>query len=203
MNKSFHMQQQRIEDWEELYKNSNVKDMPWFKKDLDDDLKEELKKRKITSGSFLDLCTGPGTQAISLSKVGFKVTGIDISESAIKKARKLSNSVDFKQADMLNPQLNEKFDYILDRGCFHVLNPEKWKEYITEVKRLLKDNGLLFLKCFSEKEPGDYGPRRLSKEDIKEIFSKDFEIESINEAEFRGTHIPSPKALFCVMKKLK
>ena len=133
----------RIENWEELYKNSDVEDMPWFKQDLDDDLKEELKKRKITSGSFLDLCTGPGTQAISLSKLKFKVTGIDISESAIKKARKLSNSVEFKQADMLNSQLSEKYDYIFDRGCFHVLDSEKWKEYIIEVNRLLKGNGLI------------------------------------------------------------
>ncbi|MBI1662851.1 MAG: class I SAM-dependent methyltransferase [Nitrosopumilus sp.] len=37
----------------------------------------------------MDLGTGPGTQALELSKIGFKVTGTDISQSAIEKAKKI------------------------------------------------------------------------------------------------------------------
>ena len=59
--------------WDDVYKNNPVNKLPWYTKDLDFDLKKELKKLK--KGSFLDLGTGPGTQAIALSKLGFDVTG--------------------------------------------------------------------------------------------------------------------------------
>jgi hypothetical protein len=39
------------------------------------------------------------------------------------------------------------FDYVFDRGCFHVLPIEKRPVYIREIKRILDDKGILFLKC--------------------------------------------------------
>jgi hypothetical protein len=51
--------------------------MPWYNENLDSDLQEELDRREITDGKFLDLGTGPATQ-----------TGSDLSEAAIKRARK-------------------------------------------------------------------------------------------------------------------
>ena len=60
--------------------------MPWYKENLDYDLEQELHCRKVTNGKFLDLGTGPATQAIWLSKLGFKVIGSDLSEAAIKRA---------------------------------------------------------------------------------------------------------------------
>ncbi|MBU0769533.1 MAG: class I SAM-dependent methyltransferase [Proteobacteria bacterium] len=56
-----------------------------------------MDKRGLTKGAFRDLYTGPSTQAIALLKRGFTVTGTDISESGIKKAKKLSNTVDFNE----------------------------------------------------------------------------------------------------------
>ena len=61
-----------------------------IRKTLDHDLENELKSKNYGSGNFLDLGTGPGTQALQLSKFNFKVTGTDISQSAIEKAKKLS-----------------------------------------------------------------------------------------------------------------
>jgi methylase of polypeptide subunit release factors len=61
--------------------------MPWYNENLDFDLEEELDRRKITSGKFLDLGTGPATQAMLLAKRGFNVTGSDVSEAAIKRCK--------------------------------------------------------------------------------------------------------------------
>ena len=69
--------------------------MPWYEANLDHDVENEITSRSLNSGNFLDLGTGPGTQAIQLSKYGFQVTGTDISNSAIEKAKKLSDKVDF------------------------------------------------------------------------------------------------------------
>ena len=90
--------------WKSLYKNQNAKTMPWYTKDLDPDLKQELEKKNLTKGTFLDLCTGPGTQAIKLSNLDFIVTGTDISASAIKKVRTLSDTVEF---------INDSIDVLL------------------------------------------------------------------------------------------
>lgn len=187
--------------WDDRYRETDVKEMPWFTEKLDADLVRELRKRRITSGTFLDLCTGPGTQAIALSKMGFTVTATDISKAAIEKAKKVTSSVEFRRNDILNFTLRRKFDYIFDRGCFHVFSPEQRSKYVHEVKRILKESSILFLKCFSVRQRGDEGPYRFSKEEIHGIFGKDFIVESIRNTVFEGTLKPFPKALFVVLRK--
>ena len=71
-------------DWDTLYKSQRVETMPWYNENFDFDL-EELDERKIIDNTndrktFLDLGTGPATQAIWLAKRGFKVIGSDLSE---------------------------------------------------------------------------------------------------------------------------
>ena len=133
-------------NWNELYKQP-VESMPWYNKDLDADLKNALASAKITKGRFLDLGTGPGTQAIHLASRGFEVTGTDLSENAINKAHKLSYQVNFIVDDILNSKLGDKqFDYVFDRGCFHVLPVKERQKYVKEIKRILNDNGILLLK---------------------------------------------------------
>ena len=194
----------RFPDWDSLYKN-DVKTMPWYNEKLDADLENEIKQRKITKGKFLDLGTGPGTQAIQLAKMGFEVTGTDLSENAIQKARKLDDKINFKVDDILNSKLEKNgFDYILDRGCFHVLPTDKWNQYCKKICEILDENGLFFLKCFSIKEKKlDYGPYRFSEQDLRNIFGKDFVIESITDTAFQGILDPLPKALFAVLRKKK
>jgi SAM-dependent methyltransferase len=191
-------------DWNLLYKNEKVVNMPWYNENLDFDLEQEIIQRKITDngGKFLDLGTGPGTQAVHLSKLGFDVTGNDLSEYAIQKARSLTDKVHFIVDDILNSQLKKnEFDYIFDRGCFHVLSIDDRDKYVMTIKNILKDNGILFLKCFSDKEPHEEGPYRFSQDKIKEIFGNDFEILSIKETVYQGTLDPLPIALFVVMRK--
>ena len=196
------MDEKRFTDWHTQHQNNPVEKLPWFNKDLDADLADELSKRKIHGGSFLDLGTGPGTQAAKLASLGFSVTGTDISESAIKSAQKTSTDVSFVSDDILSTRLApNSFDYVFDRGCFHVLPPQTRTTYAENVRKILKENGLFFLKCFSTKELTDYGPYKFSKQDLENIFSLFFEIESCHETAFQGTLPVFPKALFAVIKK--
>jgi SAM-dependent methyltransferase len=193
-------------DWETLYKSEKVETMPWYNENFDSDLEEELDRRKITNGIFLDLGTGPATQAIWLAKRGFKVIGSDLSEAAIKRARDVyanEKNVDFIVDNILNSKLKaNEFDYIFDRGCFHVLLPADRQRYITKIKQILKDNGIVFLKSFSYKEPRQKGPYKFSQEEITHLFNKHFKMDSIKETVYQGTLDPFPKALFVVMIKL-
>jgi len=189
--------------WDDVYRNSPVNKLPWYIKDLDFDLKRELKKLKIRNGSFLDLGTGPGTQAIALSKLGFDVTGTDISGSAINRLKKQKSNVIFLKDDIIKTKLKKKFDYILDRGVFHVFEPKLRNTYIKNIKKLLNNKGILFLKCFSIKEKIEDGPYHFSKKQIKNCFNKDFKVKSIKDSVFHSTLDKDPKALFVVLIKLK
>jgi SAM-dependent methyltransferase len=190
-------------DWETLYKSQKVETMPWYNENLDSDLEEELYRRKITNGKFLDLGTGPATQAMWLAERGFQVIGSDLSEAAIKRARNVyanEKNVNFIVDDILDSNLEDnEFDYIFDRGCFHVLLPADRQRYITKIRQILKDNGILFLKCFSNKEPRQEGPYKFSQGEIRGLFSKYFRIDSMKETVYQGTLDPFPKALFAVM----
>ena len=184
-------------DWDTLYKSQRVETMPWYNENFDFDLEKELDERKIIinnnddSKKFLDLGTGPATQAIWLAKRGFKVIGSDLSEAAINRARKIyanEENVNFIVDDILNSKLKDnEFDYIFDRGCFHVLLPADRQKYISKIKQILKkDNGILFLKCFSDKEPRQEGPYKFSPEQIRDLFSESLRIDSIKETVYHA-----------------
>lgn len=196
--------------WNNLYNTQNVETMPWYNENLDSDLDEELERRKISKGRILDLGTGPATQAIQLAKRGLKVTGSDISEAAIRRARRLyahdnnkyKIKINFIVDDILNSKIKDKmFDYVFDRGCFHVLPIDKRLVYIKEIKRILDDRGILFLKCFSIKEPRQEGPYKFSEGGIRQLFGNEFVIISAKDTVYQGTLDPLPRALFVVMSK--
>ena len=198
--------------WEELYQEREIESMPWFNPELDDDLEKALDEIGLQRGSALDLGTGPGTQAMELARRGFTVTATDISEAAIRlaseKAQKQRFEITWKQDDILNTRLDRQFDLIFDRGCFHVLAPERREDYVRTVSGLLKTGGgllktggYLFLKCFSRLQPGEEGPYRFTPEQIREIFGSRLSVLLIKETVYQGTLDPLPRALFCTMQR--
>jgi len=190
--------------WNDLYANeTSIGSLPWYNKDLDADLREHLRTMNITKGRFLDLGTGPATQAIELSKLGFQVTATDISENAITRAKRMSKGIEFIVDDILESKLkDDSFDYICDRGCFHVLEPSTRQRYVNQVSRILRDRGLLFLKTFSAKEPSrEGGPYRFSIDEIDSTFTDRFVRESFKETVYQGTLDILPKDLFVVLRK--
>ena len=198
-------QRKNMPDWDSFYKENKVEEMPWYEKNLDRDLEYQINFMNLTQGKFLDLGTGPGTQAIQLDKLGFDATGSDISQSAIDKAKQLSSDVNFIVDDFLNSSFPDNaFDFILDRGCFHVFEPALREKYLNQLKRILKDNGILFLKVMSIEEKDlsdDEGPQKFSQQEVLDTFEKDFEVIEIKPTVYYGTLDPLPKALFAVLKK--
>lgn len=192
--------------WEEQYRDDDVETMPWFCPDLDVDIANAIHTLAITPTTALDLGTGPGTQAIELARLGFEATGTDISPSAVRKAGQRAKieglSISFICDDVLNSQLTGGFGLIMDRGCFHVIEPEQQQEYLQSVGRLLDQNGYLLLKTFHKQETSEEGPpNRFEADDIAKIFSGSFELIESHDSVFESTMDWNPKALFCVLKK--
>ena len=196
-----------LDDWDDYYKNNDVNTMPWFLEKLDHDVSNEIDSKTLKGGRFLDLGTGPGTQAKQLSSLGFNVTGSDLSQSAIEKAKKLCSEPEFVVDDILNSKFSDnEFDYIFDRGVFHIFDKNQLDSYLSQIKRILKKNGLLFLKCMSISEKNlseGEGPNLYSKEQIKECFQHDFAIETMKDSLFYGNVSGSFKAIFTVLRNKK
>jgi SAM-dependent methyltransferase len=202
-----------IPEWDSLYKSQQVETMPWYNEKLYSDLEEEISEQKIPfadipKGRFLDLNTGPATQAVQIARKGYSVTGSDISQAAIRRAQEVygkEQNVSFVVDNILKSNFKEnEYDYIFDRGCFHVLDPSDRLTYVREIKRILKEDGILFLKCFSINEKREDGPYRFSKEQISEIFEKgSFTVMRIKDTVYQDTLNPLPAALFVVIKNSK
>jgi SAM-dependent methyltransferase len=199
-------QERNFPDWENLYQQGEVERLPWYHPELDPDLEQALARRGVTSGTALDLGTGPATQALALAERGFEVTGTDLSEAAVARASALAQerglSIRFVQDDILNSRLTDVFKVVFDRGCFHVMPPDRRGDHVRAVRRLVAPDGFFFLKCFSTLQPGDQGPHRFSPEMIRELFGECFEVLSVDETVYQGTLDPLPRALFATMRPL-
>lgn len=192
--------------WEGLYASSNVETLPWYTPELDRDFEAAFASQRIKGARILDLGTGPATQAMNLARRGFEVIGTDISPSAIRKAKaaaKAANlAIEFRVDNILKSRLPAAFvDAIVDRGVFHVLPPGERPTYVETVHRILRPNGWLFLKCFSHKEAGSWGPYRIAPDELRSYFRESFQVRSVVETVFDGTLAPAPKALFAKFKR--
>src|SRR5215813_1556269 len=73
----------------------------------------------------------------------------------------------------------ERFDNVIDSGLFHCFSDDDRPRYVEGLATVLKPGGRLFLLCFSDEEPGEQGPRRVSKKELHEAFATGWKIESI------------------------
>ena len=141
----------KVLTWDDYYKNEKIEKMPWYNEELDFDLEEKLNAMQLHNGILLDLGTGPGTQAMHLAKKGFDVVGSDISETVIKRNKIIYENkyqnIKFVVDNILDSNFKDNyFDYVFDRGCFHVFSGEDRLKYYNQIKRILKQNGILILK---------------------------------------------------------
>ncbi len=153
---------------------------------------------KVT-GSILDAGCGTGENALFFAGRGHAVTGIDFLGGPIAEAkakaveRGLSATFLVKDALKLE-EWTERFDSVIDSGLFHVFADADRIKYVHGLETVLSPGGRLLLACFSDQVPGDAGPRRVKKEELRDAFAEGWEIESIELTQFQVR--PEAMALF-------
>ena len=187
-------------EWEDIYQSKST---PWDVGKPEPYLVEFLEKENIKPCDAIDLGCGTGNEAIFLAKKGFNVTGVDISQAAIKEAEKKSKdarlNVKFIVSDIAKLKLKKKVDFAFDRACFHFIDPVDRSKYIQLVAKCLNP-GAIFLLIISSEHETAKGPYQFAKEDIKNLFSKYFEILSIRLVTLK-THLARPRPYLCVLKR--
>jgi cyclopropane fatty-acyl-phospholipid synthase-like methyltransferase len=141
------------------------------------------------TGELLDAGCGTGEHTILAARHDARALGVDISSRAIELARRkaVERGVDarFEVVDTLRMgTLGEVFDTIIDSGLFHVFDDSARAVYVSALQAVLRPGGHLHLMCFSDRQPGDWGPRRVSEDELRAAFRSGWRIDSLVDDHF-------------------
>jgi 2-polyprenyl-3-methyl-5-hydroxy-6-metoxy-1,4-benzoquinol methylase len=194
---------------DEIYSNIPLQEIPWNIENPPEALIQLIESGKVKPCSAIDLGCGAGNYAVYLAGKGFTVTGVDISETAIKYAKKNAKdknvSCDFHRADVLGDlgkEVNKTFDFAYDWELLHHIYPENRNKYVENVQRLINPGGRYLSVCFNEKDvqfggSGKYRKTQLgtilyfsSEDELRKLFGAYFKILEIKTFEIKGKTVP-------------
>ncbi len=143
-------------------------------------------------GRVLDAGCGTGEHVLLAASHGAEALGVDMAELAIERARAKAQqrgiSATFEVGDVLHlDRLRRQFDVITDSGVFHVFDDEERPVYVNSLRSALRLGWMYYLMCFSDRQPGDWGPRRVSQAELRAAFVDGWSIRSIEPAMFAVT----------------
>jgi cyclopropane fatty-acyl-phospholipid synthase-like methyltransferase len=150
---------------------------------------ERLAEGGSLRGRTLDVGCGTGEHVLYLAALGIEVSGVDGAPRAIRKAqakaRERGLQARFEVADALDlPGSVEPFDTVIDSGLFHVFSDEERVRFRSSLERVIRPGGRYFLMCFSEQEPGNWGPRRVTQAEIRATFAEGWRVDDIQASAF-------------------
>jgi SAM-dependent methyltransferase len=104
-------------------------------------------KRILVPGS------GYGRHSGFFSRLGYDVTGIEISSAALALARDFDRHSRFIQASVLDMSIdNQKYDAIYCFNVLHLFREKDRRTFVSECGNKLESEGSMFFTVFSEKE---------------------------------------------------
>jgi len=113
-----------------------------------DFIEQEINRDK--SLKVIDIGCGTGRHAIELTKRGYNVTGVDLSEDQIKRAKEKAQeagvTIDFQTQDARNLSFDGEFDLaiMLCEGGFSLMETDQMNfEILKNATKALKDKGKL------------------------------------------------------------
>jgi SAM-dependent methyltransferase len=147
----------------------------------------------------LDSGCGTGEHTLFLASRGLDALGIDVSPTAIRRAREKAAqrglAAEFQVGDVLAFEaLGRQFATIIDSGVFHVFDDRDRARYAKSLAAALQDGGVLHLLAFSEQTPGTEGPRRVTQAELRAAFADGWDVERISpsQIEVRPDYAPEP-----------
>jgi cyclopropane fatty-acyl-phospholipid synthase-like methyltransferase len=163
----------------------------------------------LLRGRVLDAGCGSGEHALLAAARGADVVGVDVSPRAIDRARRKAGergiAVRFEVADALRlGELGLTFDTVIDSGLFHVFDDADRARYVTSLASVLPSGGTCYLMCFSDRQPGTMGPRRVSQEELRAAFSDGWSVASIVAEAFEvnpGLGTPTVQAWLATIRR--
>jgi cyclopropane fatty-acyl-phospholipid synthase-like methyltransferase len=164
----------------------------------------------LLSGRVLDAGCGSGEHALLAAARGADAVGVDISPRAIEQARRKAGerglTARFEVADALSlGELGLTVDTVIDSGLFHVFDDADRARYVTSLASVLPPGGTCYLMCFSDRQPGTMGPRRVRQEELRTAFSDGWAVTAIVAEAFEvnpGLGTPTAQAWLATIRRI-
>jgi 2-polyprenyl-3-methyl-5-hydroxy-6-metoxy-1,4-benzoquinol methylase len=128
---------------------------------------------------ILDIGCGTGRHAIELTKRGYNVVGVDLSEGQIKRAKEKAQeaglTIDFQTQDARNLPFDGEFDLaiMLCEGGFSLMETDEMNfEILKNANKALKDNGKLIFTTLNGLFPLFHSVKEFYESQQKEDQSK-------------------------------
>lgn len=149
----------------------------------------------LPQGRALDLGCGTGTNVLYLARHGWHVTGIDFAAPAIGRAQEklrmagnLAGSAHFLRGDVTRLDtlpLTGPYTLFLDLGCFHNLEPDDRRRYVSGISRHAAPGALCLLYAFG---PRPRGKRMVgvTPDEVRIYFGDTWKVERIEQGTDTG-----------------
>ena len=135
-------------------------------------------------GPALDLGTGSGVWGVQLARRGWSVTGVDLVEKALRRARERADDegVDMRLVHgdvtaLRGTEIGSDYRLVVDTGTFHGLDEAQRTAMGREVSAVAADDATLLLDCFTPRRRGPL-PRGASRAEVEAAFP-DWEITDV------------------------
>ncbi|MFA5000881.1 MAG: class I SAM-dependent methyltransferase [Candidatus Paceibacterota bacterium] len=142
-----------------------------------------LKNKKVKT--LLDLGCGGGRDSQYFSRRGLKVVALDILRSEDQQEKLKQNNIPFVKSDIRKLKLKgNSFDVIYAHLSLHYFNNKTTDKVFSNLHKILKPGGYLFIKCKSVNDPL-YGKGKkieenfYEEEHLRHFFSKDYMREKL------------------------
>jgi len=164
-----------ITDWDQAYQENFT---PWDKGAPSPPLVEWIARNKLSGPMLVPGC-GVGHDVAHLNSHGIDATGLDLSPTAIARAKACypQHAEKFVEADLF--EYKGQFDAVVEHTCLCALPPEWRVKYRDAVVRLLKPEGLLIGIWFvnPDMDPGESGPPfGILPGELDALFTSHFEV---------------------------
>jgi SAM-dependent methyltransferase len=192
------------DEMEKIYSELRPEDIPWNIPSPPHALVELVESGQVRPCRTIELGCGAGNYAIYLASIGFEMTCVDISPSAIAlaqaKARQEAVSCRFVAADVLGglTDIAETFDFAFDWSLLHHIFPDQRERYVQAVHQLLAPGGKYLSVSFSEEDgsfggTGKYRQTPLgtllyfsSEDELLELFGPYFDVFTVKTVQVMG-----------------
>ena len=142
----------RFASYEEAYRHEAV---PWNALPIAADLLALAPLAGQSGRRLLDVGCGSGLNLGLMQALGYETWGLDISPTAIERARRIARAPDrlvVGSAATL-PWPDASFDLVTDIGCLHCLDAEARPRYVAEIRRVLAPMGRFVCRAFKPRGP--------------------------------------------------
>jgi len=194
-----------LEEWDRDYQGK--KPPPWDIRRPADELQKSVESGTVHACRAVDLCCGSGTDAIYLARHGFQVTAIDIAPTALSQALRKAESagvtVDWMLADVLALPNLKTFDFIYDRGCYHVVRDQNLEAYLDTLRRISHPGTeMLLLAARRDAQQGSGSLSGVTEDELRFDFLPLFDIEKLQAIRLESNEPgPGPPGWVVLMRR--